>query len=93
MRKSKISAEEAHAAEKAAAERKETRNTGFSMMHTRDKGYHVLSNGVSIIWPTRREGADYEAIVRVDEGKFVLEIDGKKTVFDTDEFRQYLRWA
>lgn len=92
-RQSKISGEEAYAAEVAAADRKEKRETGFSMMHVRDKGYERLSNGVSILWPTRREPAEYEAIKHVDDGTFVLVVDGKEIVFDTDEFRQSLRWA
>lgn len=93
MRNSKITAEDALATELAANDRKESRATGFAKMHERDKGYEHLSNGVSIIWPTRREPAEYEALRRVPEGNFVLVVDGKDYLFDTDEFRQQLRWA
>lgn len=93
MRKSNISSKDALAAELAAAKRKETRATGFAKMHERDKGYHRLSNGVSILWPTTREPVELEALRQVPEGKFVLVVDGKDYLFDTDEFRQQLRWA
>lgn len=92
-RQSKIKAEDALAAELAANDRKEKRKTGFDMMPIRDRGYKTLSNGVSILWPTDREPAPYEAKKHIDDGTFVLVIDGKEVLFDTDEFRQQLRWA
>lgn len=93
MRKSKISSEDAYAAEVAAADRKEKRKTGFSMMSIRDKGYQRLSNGVIMLWPTDRELEDGETITRVPDGKFVLIVNGEYIPFDTDDFRQSLRWA
>lgn len=92
-RQSKIKAEDALAAELAANERREKRQTGFDMMPIRDRGYKRLSNGVTILWPTDRKPRDGEAITRVPDGNFVLIVDGKGILFDTDEFRQQLRWA
>lgn len=92
-RQSKIKAEDALAAELAANDRKEKRKTGFDMMPIRDRGYKRLSNGVTILWPTDRELEDGETITRVPDGKFVLIVDGEYIPFDTDEFRQQLRWA
>ena len=93
MRKSKISSEDAMAAEIAANEQKENRKAGFQKMHERDRGYERMSNGVSILWPTNREPAEYEALRNIEPGTFVLVVDGKEVLFDTDEFRQHLRWA
>lgn len=93
MRQSKQTGAEIMAAEIAAADRKETRATGFAKMSERDAGYHRLSNGILMIWPTIRKPVEYEGFKQLPDGKFMLVIGGKEYLFDTDEFRQSLRWA
>lgn len=89
-------------AEKAAADRKETRKTGFDKMHERDAGSYPLKDftgrNVTILWNTRREPEDYEPYIEIPEDKFFLEFKNKhgeteRMVFNTDDFRQQLRWA
>lgn len=94
MRKSKLTTDEILAAEKAKDARKQSRSQGFKMMDVRDQGTAVMSNGVRIEWHVpkdRRE--EYVGYSAVDDGHFVLTIDGKKRVFDGEEFRRWLRWV
>lgn len=102
MRKSKISAEEAQAVEIAAAETKENRKMGFNKMHERDAGAHQLRDytgrSVVIHWHVDVKPQEFAAYIDVPEDKFLLEFKNKhgeteRMVFDTDEFRQSLRWA
>lgn len=97
-RQSKIKSEDALAAELASNDRKEKRQTGFDMMHERDKGYERLSNGTVFAWhvdPKLQERylRPGELKKNIPEDSFVLVVDGKEILFNTDEFRQSLRWA
>lgn len=89
----KLTAAEILKAEEAAEQRRQNRANGFSLMKDRDMGSHRLSNGVLMNWhvPKPKEG-DY--IWRhIPEDGFELEIDGKRILFNTEEFRRWLRWA
>lgn len=92
-RQNKFTVEESHAAEISADDRRRNRATGFAKMHERDRSFRRLSNGSIIHWPVNRELDEYEARLDIPEGMFALTIDGKEHYFDTDEFRQWLRWA
>jgi hypothetical protein len=97
-RQSKISSEQALKAELEANERKEIRATGFEKMHERDKGYEYLSNGTVFAWHVdpkiqERYLKAGELKKNIPKDSFVLVIDGKEILFNTDEFRQSLRWA
>lgn len=92
-RKANLTFEEIEKAEIAADKRRGDRVNGFSLMRDRDFGTHTLSNGVVMNWhvPKPTEG-DY--IYRyIPEDSFELVIDGKKTLFNTEEFQRWLRWA
>lgn len=95
MRKSKLTAEEIQAAEKAADDRRISRGHGFSMMEVRDRGWARLNNGAVIIWPVDKEkrlpGVPYLSVPR---GHFVLDLGGAgRHLFETDDFQKFLRWA
>lgn len=91
MRKSKLTAAEIQAAEKAVEERKQSRKSGFDKMKERDLGHARLH--------------DYNRSEEVwmhwgfDDTLFRLEIKGGKNhpalelVFDAEEFRRSLRWV
>lgn len=94
MRKTKLSMDEILAAEQAADNRKRSRKQGFDKMHERDQHWKRLSNDTVMLWyvhPDQRElGLGYEYI---PEDSFALIIDGKKHVYNTEEFRTWLRWS
>lgn len=94
MRKSNLTADDIWAAEKAADDRKRTRKTGLDMIPIRDQGATRLSNGVLFGWSVpmdkREPGVAYP---HVPEGHFVLEIDGKRHLFNADEFAKWTRWV
>jgi len=97
-RNSKISSLDALKAEQEASKRKEIRATGFAKMHERDKGYERLSNGTVFAWHVdpkiqERYLKAGELKKNIPEDSFVLVVDGKEILFNTDEFRQSLRWA
>lgn len=93
MRKEKLVVDEIQAAEKAKSDRESGRRDGFSMMKVRDLGWNWFSNGALIEWNTARPLGDGEARTCVPKGSFILTIDGKKTLFDAEEFRKSLRWV
>lgn len=96
MRQSKISSEEALVAELATDNRRITRAAGFAKMHERDRGYRLLSNGSMILWHVDKdaEGRALGAVMpNLPSDSFKLIINGKEHLFNTDEFRQSLRWA
>lgn len=94
MRKSTLTQEEVLAAEKAADNRRRSRKQGFDKMYERDQHWKRLSNGVVMLWyvhPDQRPlGIAYE---NIPEDSFALVIDGKKYVFNLEEFRKWLRWG
>ena len=93
MRKEKLTSDEILEAEKAKDDRLESRSRGYKKMSERDRGWARLSNGVSILWATAREAEPGEALRRIPEGMFVLDVKGKETLFDGEEFRKWLRWV
>lgn len=108
MRQSRLTFEEIQAAEQASEKRRQSRNQGFRKMHDRDRAHQKLSNGITMLWHVDRElNKDESHIVREDgtvvditvypqdvpEECFGLVIDGKRYLFDLDEFRKWLRWA
>lgn len=93
MRKTKLSEEEVLAAEKAADDRKRNRANGFSLMNDRDRGFRTFDNGITMLWPTERELIPGEARTYVPSESFVLVVDGRNYLFDTEDFRKTLRWA
>lgn len=90
-------------AEQAADARRQNRAGGFSLMKDRDSGSHRLSNGVMMYWhiprPEEIPTQSYDGVEigvwpgSPPPGHFALEIDGKKVVFDAEDFRHWLRWA
>lgn len=94
MRKTKLTMDEILTAEKAADNRKRSRKQGFDKMHERDQHWKRLSNDTIMLWyvhpDQRNPGLAYEFI---PEDGFALIIGGKKYVYDTEEFRRWLRWA
>lgn len=90
MRKAPKSEQEQ--AEIAAAERKDQRKSGFELMHVRDRGWGTMSNGVTMLWHVDEEKRpmvyDY-----VPDNHFALVVEGKKYLFDGEEFRRWLRWV
>lgn len=85
-------------AEKAKEARKNFRKGGLNGMKLRDQGSAKLSNGAMIMWPVQKPefsdiGGPYVYPRAIQEGTFVLKIDGKEHVFDTEEFQRWLRWA
>lgn len=108
MRTSQITAEEIEAAERAAADRRDSRNRGFAKMHERDQAVKRLSNGVTMIWHVDRElgkqvstytneaGEEVEVTLyppNIPSDCFALEIEGKTHLFNLEEFRRWLRWG
>lgn len=107
MRTTKLTADEILAAEKAAADRRDTRNRGFAKMHERDQAAKVLDNGVTMYWHVNKElgretstavvdGKEVDIAVypmNIPEDCFALKIDGKMHLFNLEEFRRWLRWA
>lgn len=102
MIKTRLSEQEV--AELDETKQKESRKGGFKLMSVRDMGYHKLSNGITIFWhhPKREsqpgklpDGTEIITIAspKVPVGKFGLKIDSKVVVFDTEEFRKFLRWC
>lgn len=87
MRKSRLSQEEV--AELDEINRQDTRNSGFNLMSTRDRGGTMLSNGVVVEWHVDRPLKEGEARTRIYPGDFI--IDGK--VYDSEELMKYLRWS
>lgn len=92
MRKSTLSA--AEIAEMDEMKTKEFRQGGLDLMPIRDAGGARLRNGTVVEWavaPNRRkEGALYP---NIPDGCFILTIDGKKALFNGEEFRKFLRWV
>lgn len=94
MRRSKLTADEIFDAEKAADDRTQTRKSGFAMAVNRDKGWQLLTNGATILWPLNKELRDGEARQYIPEGYFALRTPkGEFLLFDADEFRKWLRWV
>jgi hypothetical protein len=94
MRKSKHSADEIEAAERAADDRKHSRGNGFDMMSVRDRGWGRLPNGTVMEWwvepGKRRDGIAYS---NVPQGMFLLHTEKQDIMFDADDFRKLLRWV
>jgi len=96
MRLGTHTADEMFAAEKAAEDRRKSRQAGFEKMLERDSVMHRLSNGVIMLWSVDPKMVKTPAggtWPNIPEDKFVLVIDGKEHYFDTDEFKKWLRWA
>jgi hypothetical protein len=105
MRRSKLTDADVLKAEQAKDDRKHSRLKGFAKMRERDAGRVRLSNGVFMLWPVPDDGATGEIELdrctvevttyppSVPEGKFILELDGRKWLFDAEEFRRHLRWV
>jgi hypothetical protein len=107
MRKSKLTFDEILKAEQASDARHQSRKQGFAKMHERDQAMQTLSNGVTMLWYVDRElnkqegtisidGKDTEITVyppQIPEDSFALVIEGRKHIFNTEEFRKWLRWA
>lgn len=96
--KSKYSAQQI--TEMEEAKQKETRNTGFALMGTRDSGVAKLDNGVVVRWPTGRTKWRVQGHTsggqEVEVGEHSLPagtfmING--VLYDADELRKWLRWA
>lgn len=92
-RKANLTFEEIEKAELAADQRRENRAGGFSLMKDRDYGTRTLSNGVTMNWhvPKPTEGDYVWRYIPADS--FELVVDGKKILFNTEEFQRWLRWA
>ena len=108
MRTTKLTADEIYAAEKAASDRRDSRNRGFAKMSERDQSVQVLSNGVTMLWHVNKELRKQEGEViiggvpvevttyrglDIPEDSFALKIDGKIHMFNLEEFRRWLRWG
>jgi len=97
MRQTNLSA--AEIADMDDSKRREDRNRGLKAIPIRDRGYQKLSNGVGFYWHhPKRESEEVNGITtiatpKVPDNHFGVEIDGKMTVFDAEEFRKWLRWA
>lgn len=76
-----------------AAERTERRKGGFEYMGVRDRGWGKLRNGVIIHWHTDAPLEEGVSRKRIPDNHFLLTDQGKSTLFDAEEFRQWLRWA
>ncbi len=107
-RHTKLTQEEILEAEKASDNRHHSRNQGYAKMHERDKAVQLLSNGATMVWHVPKELNKSESRFLRDDGTvenitvyppeipedcFGLIIDGKRYLFDLDEFRKWLRWA
>lgn len=108
MRQHTQTFDEIQEAEEAAENRRRSRNQGFKKMHERDKGVQLLSNNAVMIWHVPKElnkeefyflddtGQTVEIVVYppdVPSDSFGLILDGKRYIFNLDEFRRHLRWA
>ena len=96
MLKRSLTADEMLTAEKAAEDRKQSRKLGFNKMLERDSVMHRLSNGVMMLWSVDPKQVKLQAggtWPNIPEDKFMLVIDGKEHLFDTDEFSKWIRWA
>lgn len=89
----KLTAADIQQAEQAQANRKQKRSQAFRVMHDRDRGWHRLSNGALIEWHTNTPLEEYVPKTRIEPGTFLLTIEGKRAVFDVEEFRKWLRWV
>lgn len=92
-RRTQLTGGEILEAEKAAEARKQQRGSGFRLMKDRDAGSHRLSNGVMMNWHTPKPEGDNWIWRYVPEDSFELEINGKRVLFNTDEFKRWIRWA
>lgn len=89
------------AAEKAVDDRITHRNRGYRLAKDeRDVGWRRLDNGVVVLWHVNKpeivdldKGEVYLYPEDIPEGSFVLKVDGKRVMFDAEEFRRALRWA
>lgn len=107
MRKTKLTFEEVQAAERASDDRKRSRSQGFAKMHERDQSVQLLSNGARMIWYVEKEANKYEGFYNNDgkrvgvttyppnipKDSFGLILDKKTYIFNTEEFRKWLRWS
>ena len=96
MRLGSHTADEMFAAEKAADDRRQSRKAGFDKMLERDSVMHRLSNGAMMLWSVDPKQVKLQAggtWPNIPEDKFMLVIDGKEHLFDTDEFKKWIRWA
>jgi len=103
----KMTADQIQAAEKAKDDRQRLRLAGLNKRYERDQAMQVLSNGVTMLWHVPKElnenrqvteidGSEVEIITypaQVPPDSFALVIAGKKHIFNTEEFRTWLRWA
>lgn len=83
---------DAEKADMAEAERRERRNSGLDLMQARDRGGARLSNGVIMEWHVDNR-QPYQPYRNLPPGYFVLTIDGKSALFDTEEFKEHFRWV
>tara|TARA_R110000868_G_C10361469_1_gene717369 strand:+ start:113 stop:400 length:288 start_codon:yes stop_codon:yes gene_type:complete len=93
-RKSTLSA--AEQLELDEVNRRETRNTGFSLMNVRDKGYHEWGSygkRIAIEWHTNRKMKDYEVRTIIPDGHVVLHIGKEKALIKAEDLNKWLRWA
>lgn len=93
MRKSRLTADEIEATERAADERKYRRGMGFDLMSVRDRGWADIGNGMIMEWPVDRTPADYEARSVVPPNHFILRTNKETLMLNADDFRKYLRWV
>lgn len=96
MKTSKQTADEIYAAEKAADDRRISRGQGFAKMYERDAVMRRLSNGVTMLWhvdPAQVKTTAGGVWPNIPEDKFILVVGGKEYYFNTEEFRNALRWA
>jgi hypothetical protein len=96
MRKSTLTQEEIFAAEKAADDRRQSRNQGFIKMYERDSVMRHLSNGTTMLWhvdPKQVKMPPGGVWPNIPEDSFMLIVDGKEHLFNLEEFRKWLRWA
>lgn len=95
MRKSTLSAQEI--AELDEMKRKQTRQSGLSLMPIRDRGQAPLKNyaggKVTAYWNTHRELQDGEARREVPDGMFLIDANGTTLAFNAEELKGLLRWA
>lgn len=97
MRRGKLTTDEIFTAEKAADDRRISRNNGYSLMKDRDMGAVTLSNGISMLWHVPKPDFPEEGIhvypKNIPEDSFILKVGSEEIMFDTEEFRRWLRWA
>ena len=88
-----MKAQEIEEIEKAEADRKTSRRNGLSLASIRDRGWIRLNNGALLEWNVDRELEEGEARRIVPKGHFVLTDNNKSMLFNTEEFRKWLRWC